>query len=167
MVKCQVCGEEIGDAKFCNNCGSKVEEENTTSNEEQTKIFCTNCGKELAEGTEFCNECGTPINGAVPAKTTPTNNKTNEVKVADKNPVLAAVLSFFIVGLGQLYLGLNKKGIILFVAALVSLVLTVILIGEILFLIIWIYAIYDGYNSAGKLNRGESVEDTIDFNNLF
>ena len=24
MVKCQVCGEEIGNAIFCENCGSKI-----------------------------------------------------------------------------------------------------------------------------------------------
>lgn len=171
MVKCQVCGEEIGDAKFCNNCGSKVEE--TTIEEEKAKVFCVNCGKELDEGTEFCNECGTPVNGQITVnnnKNTNPSSKNNvnktTVTASDKNPVLAAVLSFFIVGLGQIYLGLNKKGIILFVAAVISICLFAILIGELLFLIIWIYAIYDAYNSAGKLNRGEFVEDTIDFNNL-
>ena len=33
-----------------------------------------------------------------------------------------------------------------------------------MFLVVWIYAIYDAYNSSEKLNRGEIVEDSIDFN---
>lgn len=27
--------------------------------------FCPKCGKELAEGAQFCANCGTPVNGAV------------------------------------------------------------------------------------------------------
>ena len=63
-------------------------------------------------------------------------------------------------------MGLTKKGIILFIAAVVSGILTLFIIGWILWLIVWGYAIYDAYNSANKMNMGVGVQDTIDFNDL-
>lgn len=36
-------------------------------------MFCKNCGKELPAGTEFCTNCGTPVNG----KVQPVNNNAN------------------------------------------------------------------------------------------
>jgi TM2 domain-containing membrane protein YozV len=86
---------------------------------------------------------------------------------SNKSPILGAILSFLIIGLGQVYLGLTKKGIILFVLAIVSGFLMLLFVGYILWLLVWLYAIYDGYNSANKMNNGIAVEDTLDFNNLF
>ena len=132
----------------CQNCGSEVED---------GAKFCRNCGSEIVpeehnvSGTKFCANCGFEMSA---------------VGNADKSPVLAAILSFLIVGLGQIYLGLTKKGIILFVAAIVSGILMLVLIGWITWLIVWGYAIYDAYNSGEKMNRGIAVADTIDFNNL-
>ena len=83
-----------------------------------------------------------------------------------KSPVLAAILSFFIIGLGQLYIGLTKKGILQFIAAIVCGILGLIIIGWILWLIVWLYAIYDAYNSANKMNRGVGVKDTIALHDL-
>ena len=44
MVKCQVCGEEIGNAIFCENCGSKIpsqKNEKIKSNDfSRKKILC-------------------------------------------------------------------------------------------------------------------------------
>lgn len=69
-----------------------------------------------------------------------------------KNPGLAAVLSFFVVGLGQIYNGQVGKGIALFVAAAVSGLLCTIVIGFILLPIVWIYGVYDAYKTADRLN---------------
>ncbi len=160
MKICKNCGCNLPDeAKFCAECGSEVkQEEAENTNETQ---FCRNCGFEMPKGTRFCSECGTPTSGNLPVRST------GAVMNNEKSPILAAILSFFIIGLGQLYIGLTKKGIILFVAAIVSGVLMMILIGWILWLLIWGYAIYDAYNSAEKMNNGIAVEDTLDFNNLF
>ena len=49
-----------------------------------------------------------------------------------KNPGLAAVLSFFFMGLGQIYNGQIAKGILFIVAYSVSLFLMVLLIGFLL-----------------------------------
>ncbi|MBQ2665589.1 zinc-ribbon domain-containing protein [Methanobrevibacter sp.] len=157
MVTCKNCGEEVRDeAKFCQNCGTEIViEEDLTG----TK-FCSSCGFKMPKATKFCPECGAPTDRA-PRTASAT------VMSTDKSPGLAAVLSFFIVGLGQIYLGLNRKGIILFLAAVASGILMMILIGWITWLIVWGYSIYDAYNSAEKMRSGIAVEDGIDFDNLF
>jgi membrane protease subunit (stomatin/prohibitin family) len=46
---CTNCGASLSaKAKFCAECGTKVE----------TKRFCTNCGAELSGNAKFCAECG-------------------------------------------------------------------------------------------------------------
>ena len=77
------------------------------------------------------------------------------MKQNEKNPVLAAILSFIITGLGQLYNCDVVKDIILFVAQIaVSIVLWGLLgrIGAIINLVIWIYGIYDAYTKAQAIN---------------
>ena len=144
MAPCKNCGCELPEgAKFCKECGIEVIQE------------------EVNTETKFCPECGSPTPGNSQAKNTPV------VVNASKSPGLAAILSFFIVGLGQIYIGLTKKGILLFIGAVISGFLMLILIGWITWLLIWGYGIYDAYNSAEKMNQGIAVEDTIDFNNLF
>ena len=160
MVNCQNCGEEVVEgAKFCKNCGSEIVVEQ--ANETDTK-FCSNCGFEMPKTTKFCPECGTATTMAPPAV-----NTTNTVVRTDKSSGLAALLSFFIIGLGQVYLGLTKKGIILFLLAIISGALMLVVIGWITWLLVWGYAIYDAYNSCEKMKSGIEVEDTLDFNNLF
>lgn len=69
-----------------------------------------------------------------------------------KNPGLAAVLSFFYMGLGQIYNGQLSKGIAFIIAYTVSWILTLVLIGLITTPILWIYGMYDSYKSAEKIN---------------
>ncbi|UCE24051.1 MAG: hypothetical protein JSU74_12250 [Candidatus Zixiibacteriota bacterium] len=70
-----------------------------------------------------------------------------------KNPGLAAVLSFFYMGLGQIYNGQLAKGILFIIAYTISWILMVILIGFITTPILFIYGIWDAYKSAEKINR--------------
>ena len=163
MVSCKNCGCELPEgAKFCRECGSEVIVEEYTGE----TMFCPNCGSKIPKGIKFCPECGSPTSNAPQANNT-VNNTGNSVIKSDKSPVLAAVLSFLIIGLGQIYLGLTKKGILLFVGAIISGFLMLILIGWITWILILAYSIYDAYNSAQKMNQGIAVEDTIDLNNLF
>jgi TM2 domain-containing membrane protein YozV len=69
-----------------------------------------------------------------------------------KNPGLAAVLSFFYMGLGQIYNGQIAKGIAFIVLYTVSILLIFILIGIITTPILFIYGMYDAYKSAEKIN---------------
>ncbi len=69
-----------------------------------------------------------------------------------KNPGLAAVLSFFFMGLGQIYNGQLAKGIFFIIIYSLSALLMMIVIGLITTPILWIYGMYDAYKSAEKIN---------------
>lgn len=70
-----------------------------------------------------------------------------------KNPGLAAVLSFFWMGLGQVYNGQIAKGVFFIILYGVSVLLMFILIGFITTPILWIWGMYDAYKSAEKINQ--------------
>ena len=65
------------------------------------------------------------------------------------NGILAAILSFFIPGLGQAYTGDIKKGVIFFIVAFIIVLLAMFVFRmwfiSIISLIISIYAAYDAY----------------------
>lgn len=72
-----------------------------------------------------------------------------------KNPILAAILSLLLLGgVGQLYLGQQKKGIILIVAWVVTWLIPCV--GPIL---VSILGAIDAYMIADKLQKGETVGD--------
>jgi TM2 domain-containing membrane protein YozV len=64
---------------------------------------------------------------------------------ADDSQTVALILSFFIAGLGQIYQGRTKEGIVFLVAMFISGALTLVLIGFILIPIVWIVNMYDAY----------------------
>jgi TM2 domain-containing membrane protein YozV len=70
-----------------------------------------------------------------------------------KNPTTATILSFFITGLGQLYNGQIGKGILYFVAAVVSSISMAVGIGFILLPIVWILGMVDANTSAKRINQ--------------
>ena len=83
-TSCPKCGaSNLSNAKFCNECGAKVEAAGETvpcikcgaqlhagakfcveCGSRQEKPKCANCQAELAPGTKFCNECGTKVESA-------------------------------------------------------------------------------------------------------
>lgn len=69
-----------------------------------------------------------------------------------KNPGLAAVLSFFYMGLGQIYNGQIAKGIVFIVMFTISWILIFVLIGIVTTPILFIYGMWDAYASAQKIN---------------
>jgi TM2 domain-containing membrane protein YozV len=68
------------------------------------------------------------------------------------NPILALIISFFLPGIGTVYAGNIMKGIIIFVVALIlGSLATVFLLGIIawiLYVIVWLYGMYDAYTTA-------------------
>lgn len=67
-----------------------------------------------------------------------------------KNPIVALVLSFLIPGLGQLYVGKTMIGIVLIIVALI-LTAGIFMVSEyawILYIIVWLYGMYDAYTTA-------------------
>jgi TM2 domain-containing membrane protein YozV len=69
-----------------------------------------------------------------------------------KSAGLAAVLSFFISGLGQMYNGQILKGLVILVVQIINGALTTILIGWIPLAIVWVWAIIDAYREAERIN---------------
>jgi TM2 domain-containing membrane protein YozV len=75
-----------------------------------------------------------------------------QVVPQQKNPGLAAVLSFLISGVGQIYNGEIGKGILIIVVQIVNAVLMMLVIGFITWLGVWIWSIYDAYKTAERIN---------------
>jgi TM2 domain-containing membrane protein YozV len=93
-----------------------------------------------------------------------------EASISDnpkKSPVIASIASFFIPGLGQLYIGEIVKGLafitvgamlgfLAFVMVLPSLMapglLEFVLVLGVPYLAFWAYNIYDAYRTADKIN---------------
>ncbi|MGA7075579.1 MAG: hypothetical protein WBZ42_03400 [Halobacteriota archaeon] len=70
-----------------------------------------------------------------------------------KNPGVAAVLSFFWAGLGQIYNGQLLKGIGFMVLYAFSVLLCFVLIGLIILPIVWIVGMWDAYHTAQAYNE--------------
>ena len=71
----------------------------------------------------------------------------------EKNAGIAAVLSFFVTGLGQIYNGQIFKGILLILIQIVNGLLLYILIGFITMQIVWLYGVINAYRHAERINR--------------
>jgi TM2 domain-containing membrane protein YozV len=84
-----------------------------------------------------------PVSSAYQAHITPQARRPTQPL---KNPGVAAVLSFFFPGLGQIYNGQIGMGIILFI-------LTVVLYFTVcLGIVLHLYLVYDAYTTATKIN---------------
>jgi len=108
--------------------------------------ICPHCGKESSEESpRFCSGCGARMDGNIPAGHSAVPAR------PQKSTMLAGFCSSFLPGLGQVYNGETAKGFALFLLALAGLV--VFLIPG---LIVWLYAMFDAYSIAGKMNAGET-----------
>ena len=81
---------------FCSGCGAK---------NEGGARFCLNCGAALGAAAAGPAQTGSAMRGAGPVQTG------GSVTRSEKSPVVATVLSIFIVGLGQFYNNDWKKGL--------------------------------------------------------
>ena len=75
-----------------------------------------------------------------------------------KNPGVAAVLSFFICGLGQIYNGQILKGLIMMICYFIAWLLVYVLIGFIIVPVLWIWGMFDAYRTAERLNKAYSKD---------
>lgn len=126
--------------------------------------------KQLDEGSDFCSNCGTKINPSAESsyeqqnQNSGNNNQQSTQSYTtyeqpnivrnEKNAGLAAVLSFLIIGLGQIYNGEIAKGLILLIVSYLCIALAFLIVPLIVGIILWIYAIYDAYDTAKKINEG-------------
>ncbi|WP_156184134.1 zinc ribbon domain-containing protein [Halostagnicola sp. A56] len=107
----------------------------TTGPDEQ---YCSSCGDVIKREAEICPHCGV-----------------RQKYPQEKNPGIAAVLSVFVTGVGQIYNGQVGKGLALMVIQFINALLVFVVVGIFTGFIVWVYAIYDAYSVAEKINRGE------------
>ena len=75
-----------------------------------------------------------------------------------KNPAVATILSFFFMGLGQIYNGQISKAVIFIILYAISIGLMFIIIGFITTPILWIWGMVDANKSAKKINEKIAAE---------
>lgn len=131
-------------------------------------MFCSGCGRAMSATDQFCPGCGRKTGPGATASLAPTAGTAvapaqamphpmpvpQQIIVvrSQKSPGVAAVLSFFWAGLGQIYNGEIGKGILFMVLYLVSAFLMFAVIGFITTPILWIFGMVDAYKTAEKIN---------------
>ena len=151
----------MSETKYCTDCGSQMDKTEEICPEcgvkqpvTKTK-YCVDCGSKIDAKTDICPDCGVRQPGATNYQQP--RNDLYKQPVILKNPGIAAVLSAFFVGIGQIYNGQIAKGLLFMVAYFVSILLIFVLIGFITTPLLWIFGIYDAYNTANRINSGEIV----------
>jgi TM2 domain-containing membrane protein YozV len=108
------------------------------------EVYCRDCGSIISERAEICPDCGVrqhdPPSGASDL-------------LEGGNPVLAALLSALLPGLGQIYNRELERGLAFVVASVVSGVLVVFVVGLLIYPLVWVFAIYDAYTRAEQTYR--------------
>ena len=112
-------------------------------------VFCENCGTELADNASFCSNCG---------------NKVRHVAKSHKNIYVALILTFILTGLGSIYAGNAKKGLILLIARLATAIVGVFIgIFLIISFLLWAYGFYEAYRDVRIANGHSNPKLTEDF----
>jgi TM2 domain-containing membrane protein YozV len=70
-----------------------------------------------------------------------------------RNPILAAILSLIVAGLGQIYNGQVTKGVIFIIVQLINGALTALLIGWLLLPLVGAWSMIDAYLTAKHNNE--------------
>ena len=74
-----------------------------------------------------------------------------------RSPILAAILSLFLSGLGQIYNGEVTKGVVYIVVQIINAALTTVLIGFVLMPIVGLWATIDAYLVAKRNNARTGI----------
>ena len=153
IKKCSVCGTDLApNVRFCPNCGKSVDD----LDEKVSLSSCPSCGTEISPNIKFCPNCGMNLNQNIAGS----KNLTSTV-VEKKTPVVAVLLSVLFPGLGQFYNGQSTKGLCFLGLAIVSWVLMIIVIGILCYALVWLWSIFDAYQSVNAINDGKVIEDKL------
>lgn len=121
--------------------------------------YCPNCGTQIGETAEFCPECGVRVSEPPPGRISTIPEK--------KSVALSVVLSFFIPGAGQMYCGKVARGAGMLVLGILMFLIFGSAAGSnpnssepaltfLLWMLVYIWNLFDAYKLAGKINRGEA-----------
>jgi TM2 domain-containing membrane protein YozV len=109
--------------------------------------ICPHCGKvSIEQSPRFCSGCGARMDG----KNLAGSAGFSAAPAVQKSTMVAGFCSSVLPGLGQVYNGETAKGFAIFALTLAGLVFLIIP-G----LIVWLYAMYDAYAIASRMNTGE------------
>ena len=149
---CSNCGVQIPfQSDICPSCGLKQASifDDTKSSYIPVKTkYCVNCGSTIDYRAEICIKCGLRQ---------PMSQESVLVKKSGrKNPILAAILSVLVVGLGHVYVGKIMRGIGMFFFSLIIIILFAISVGEggmwVMAVVLWGFSGYDAHSQAKRYN---------------
>jgi len=107
-MTCSNCGREtLGNAKFCNWCGSSL------------LTTCQNCGRENPPEASFCAGCARPLSRHTSGVPNPSFQKVALPK--PRRVLIALVLSLLFMGFGQIYNGQIRKAVLIWVLLIAGL----------------------------------------------
>ncbi len=176
MIICSNCGHENEDnAKFCGSCGFNVQNLASSdshidfepdSNVNQETDYTSNIDSQPDE-EQFNNQQqfnNQPVNYQQSYQNRPHKN----MWIAVILDIIGGLIFYFLCGIGQIYLGLVKRGIVLGVCGLAISILNVVLmfalgdgfgsiISLILGLALLVYSAYDAYLCTNAINEGNPI----------
>ena len=110
-------------------------------------MFCDKCGSKLAEDATFCSNCGNPVKAK-----------------KNKNIYIALILTFILTGLGSIYAGNMKKGLMLLIARILLAILGLFIgIFFVFSVLVWAYAFYEAYKDVQIANGHHDPKLIDDF----
>ena len=110
-------------------------------------MFCDRCGTRVSDDAKFCPNCGKQLRAG-----------------SDKNIYIALILTFFITGLGSIYAGNVKKGLILLIIRIATALLTLLAgIFFIVSMLVWAYGFYEAYRDVQIANGHQNPKLIKDF----
>ncbi len=142
MPFCPYCGKELSpDDTECPGCHAQI------GMKENENLYCRGCGKEVPRTFAFCPYCGTRVD---PVNMGRTNGRVQE----EKNVFIAILLSLFVTGLGTIYAGNEKDGLILLIFMIACFVLGFIFVLPwVVCIFLWLYGLYDSYSKCEEFNK--------------
>lgn len=161
MIKCLRCGYENQDnSQFCLSCGNRlqiVEQENPQGD------FIQNNNNHHNQYNNSNNPFGNGQNPYNNGYYPPVNQK--KIWIAVLLNAIGGFLFYFLSGIGQLYLGLYKRGTALCLLGFVPIIFNFIFEGNhILYLIIFlfgllyvIYCVFDAYICTKAINENKNI----------
>ena len=175
MKKCQHCGyENENGTNFCISCGSNIKDieptEPQTDINQNDEIIRPNNNKTYDSQDYQQTDYQQQYNNQQTTYQTPT-----APVYGNKNAIIAVILDliggiilYFLCGIGQLYLGLYKRGIVLCIAGFIPVIINLVLslsvselVGALISLIVGvilvIYAAYDAYLCTNAINEGKPI----------
>lgn len=155
---CPNCTRQIpNNSSTCTFCGAQIATTVSAQTTPETTLppvsgmikHCPSCGTEVPIQMDRCPKCGAQLARQVDAR-----------PPSHRNPAVALVLSIILPGLGQIYNRDFAKGLIFIVFAIIlaglSFANLIGIIASIIYLVFWLYNIYDAYTRAKRINAGLS-----------